>query len=346
VLTLPKIRISREASSGSGFVVLDRTRNRKVLVTNAHVIEDAVFTAALRKGELGNVSPTLAGADFMVEVACPRGKGHVTQAFAVDFRRDLAVLSLPTQLQEIPALPVARELPQVGENVFALGEPLGLRYTLSRGICSAIRRERGGRLVIQTDASISPGNSGGPLLNENAEVVGIVTYTVLPTEGQNLNFAVAIAELGGLSLSGQPADFAAWTQSSTRVREFLLQRDALALQEAVNMQRLTELHRTTTQTERELGIYDGDTAAIPIPSRAYAGAFWAWNPRTDRYELFGAPAKSPIPGARTPASTRVSPGDGGPAKKPLIPGFDHPNVPGFGSPTAPNKPAVPGFGTR
>ena len=74
-----------------------------------------------------------------------------------------------------------------------IGSPLGLADTVSDGLISNKRRMIGGNHYIQTSAPISPGNSGGPLLNENAEAIGIMTLTIL--EGQNLNFAIPINEI-------------------------------------------------------------------------------------------------------------------------------------------------------
>jgi S1-C subfamily serine protease len=89
---------------------------------------------------------------------------------------DLALLQVDAT--GLPAATFATELPQVGELAIALGNPLGLENTVSAGIVSALGRvvpEGGPALVdlIQTDASISPGNSGGALVNGRGEVIGI-----------------------------------------------------------------------------------------------------------------------------------------------------------------------------
>jgi S1-C subfamily serine protease len=85
---------------------------------------------------------------------------------------------------------------QVGQKVYAIGNPFGLAGTMTRGIVSSIRpvREPGGATIdeaIQTDAAINPGNSGGPLLNWRGEVIGINTM-ILSSVGQNAGIGFAI----------------------------------------------------------------------------------------------------------------------------------------------------------
>ncbi len=78
-----------------------------------------------------------------------------------------------------------------GQEVLAIGSPLGLQNTVTRGIVSAVRTT-GGVELIQTDAAINPGNSGGPLLDRDGRVIGVTTLNVL-RGAESLGFAVAIA---------------------------------------------------------------------------------------------------------------------------------------------------------
>jgi hypothetical protein len=83
----------------------------------------------------------------------------------------------------------------------ALGSPLGLQNTVTRGIVSAVR-EVGGLTLVQTDAAINPGNSGGPLIARSGDVIGIATMGMRSSVAQGLSFAVAIDHAQAL-LAGQ-----------------------------------------------------------------------------------------------------------------------------------------------
>ena len=114
---------------------------------------------------------------------------------------DFAVLKtkLPSKL---PSLPLCYSTyPLAGQEVIALGSPRGLANTVTRGIVSAVRRSDGdlktvspeGSTIIQTDAAVKPGNSGGPLVNGKGEVIGVVTFKKTASEG--LNFAISIVDI-------------------------------------------------------------------------------------------------------------------------------------------------------
>ncbi len=115
-----------------------------------------------------------------------------------DPQTDTAVLQLVNVTEDLPTVTLGdSDALRVGNWVIAIGNPLGLSSTVTAGITSATGRQvlpPGGALrfqdFIQTDASINPGNSGGPLINMNAEVVGIAT--AVSAEGQGLGFAIPI----------------------------------------------------------------------------------------------------------------------------------------------------------
>ena len=102
--------------------------------------------------------------------------------------RDLAVLRIEAPKDKLPpiALGTSRDL-QVGQRVYAIGNPFGLDQTLTTGIVSALNREiesfnsRTIRGVIQTDAAINPGNSGGPLLDSAGRLIGVNTQIASPS---------------------------------------------------------------------------------------------------------------------------------------------------------------------
>lgn len=120
---------------------------------------------------------------------------------------DTAVLA-PDRLPQVVVPAVLGGGAQVGDEVFPLGHPLGLTQSLSGGVVSALDRSisvgSGQTLkgLIQFDAAVNPGNSGGPLLNRDGQVIGIVTGLANPSE-QNffvgIGFAVPIATAGGVA---------------------------------------------------------------------------------------------------------------------------------------------------
>ena len=176
---------------GSGFVV----DAKGLVVTNYHVIE-AAETATV----------TLADKRILL----------IDGFVAVNVSKDLALLHVRSHNKELPALRLAEGLPAKGDRVFAFGAPMGLSGSVSDGIVAAIRpgHEVRGTLMklagghdiyhdtlgydmdsqwIQTTAPISPGNSGGPLVNSRGEVVGVNTWVC--ASGQNLNFSLSVVHL-------------------------------------------------------------------------------------------------------------------------------------------------------
>jgi S1-C subfamily serine protease len=119
--------------------------------------------------------------------------------------KDIAVLAVD-RLPQVVVPAVLAGPPPVGDTVFAVGDPLGLRGSLSAGVVSAADRTIGTpsgaalRGLIQFDAAVNPGNSGGPLLNRAGQVVGIVTALANPARQDffvGIGFAVPIADAGG-----------------------------------------------------------------------------------------------------------------------------------------------------
>ncbi|MES2389431.1 MAG: trypsin-like peptidase domain-containing protein [Bacteroidota bacterium] len=92
---------------------------------------------------------------------------------------------------EIP-LNIAPSRPAQGADLIAIGNPQGLTFSATRGTLSAYRTNEHGTLLIQTDAAISGGNSGGPLLNSRGEAVGIVTSKMVKEGVENIGFAISL----------------------------------------------------------------------------------------------------------------------------------------------------------
>ena len=174
-------------SQGSGVVV-----GKQEVVTNCHVVEDAAgIVVRQASGHVG-------GMPWRMEAS----------VLARQEERDLCLLFVG-DLSAPPAATVVRlgsaQRLSVGEEVYAVGAPRGLELSLSRGIVSQLRGVSGKRRapLVQTDAAISPGSSGGGLFNGNGELVGITTFK---RRGENLNFALPVEwvrELWEQSPSGE-----------------------------------------------------------------------------------------------------------------------------------------------
>lgn len=151
--------LNGKVKSGSGVIV-----SKNEILTNCHVIEDAnsielVFSDGIK------TSGTVSGAVSTL---------------------DLCVINAQSlNRKPINVVPVTEI--EVGQIVFAVGDPLSLKSTISDGIVSAIRQDGVGK-IIQTTAPISPGSSGGGLFDVKGRLLGITTFTL--TKGQNLNFAI------------------------------------------------------------------------------------------------------------------------------------------------------------
>jgi S1-C subfamily serine protease len=158
-----------QEGQGSGFVI-DKDGH---ILTNYHVVKDA----------------------REVEVTLHNRKKYKATVVGTDPAHDLAVIQIQAPSLVPAVLGDSRNL-QVGQKVYAIGNPFGLAGTMTRGIVSSIRpvREPNGATIddaIQTDAAINPGNSGGPLMNWHGEVIGINTM-ILSSVGQNAGIGFAI----------------------------------------------------------------------------------------------------------------------------------------------------------
>src|SRR5580704_380313 len=158
-----------QEGQGSGFVI-DKEGH---VLTNYHVIADA----------------------RQVEVTMHNRKKYRATVVGSDPAHDLAVIKIDAPSLTPAVLGDSKNL-QVGQKVYAIGNPFGLSGTMTRGIVSSIRpvKEPNGATIdeaIQTDAAINPGNSGGPLMNWHGEVIGINTM-ILSSVGQNAGIGFAI----------------------------------------------------------------------------------------------------------------------------------------------------------
>jgi S1-C subfamily serine protease len=156
------VTVRTDVSQGTGFLLTDNG----YIVTNAHVLVDASYV------DIVTYDQTETRAEFI----------------GYDGTFDLALLKIEGNYQSIEL--ADSDYVQVGEKVIAIGNPLGLQFSVSQGIVSATQRtgSNGLNVYIQTDAALNPGNSGGPLINTDGEVIGINNFKV--GESESLGFAL------------------------------------------------------------------------------------------------------------------------------------------------------------
>ena len=161
--------VQQQQGQGSGFI----TRSDGVIITNAHVVEGT-----------NEVSVTL-----------PDGRSFNGKVLGGDPLTDIAVVKVVAQ--GLPVAPLGDSAKvRPGEWAIAIGNPLGLDNTVTAGIISAIQRTNAigeGQRVpyIQTDAAVNPGNSGGPLINDSGQVIGVNT-AIRQAPGGGLSFAIPV----------------------------------------------------------------------------------------------------------------------------------------------------------
>ena len=170
------VSVQQARGQGSGFVYdVSQNNSTSYVVTNAHVVGDAsTVNIQFRRGE--SVNGTVVGTDVS---------------------SDLAVVRVTETPEYVDALSVSSDQPEHGQKVAALGSPFGLEETITHGIISGLNRSmpttQGYTIpnVVQTDTPISSGNSGGPLITCEGEVVGVNSAGIAARSAENIGFAIS-----------------------------------------------------------------------------------------------------------------------------------------------------------
>ena len=158
------IQIATQTGTGTGFYL----KEYDIIVTNSHVVGD-------------DAEVTIAGKSF---------DRALSRVWYTDRKHDLAFLQ-PPQNVDFPEIRLGSyENLKDGDPVIAIGHPYGLSYSATQGVISKVDRIRDGLRFIQIDAAINPGNSCWPLVNYNAEVIGINSFII--RGGDNLGFALPV----------------------------------------------------------------------------------------------------------------------------------------------------------
>jgi serine protease Do len=185
--------VGRRRAIGSGVIV----DPEGYIITNAHVVSGAQNIEVLVPPP---PAPTASGA----AAEGPQGRSYTARIVGTSREIDLAVIKIDGH--GLPALSIRNSMPPArqGEMVFAFGSPEGLRNTVTMGVVSAVARQPdpdSPLVYVQTDTPINPGNSGGALVNANGDLVGINTF-ILSSSGGNQGLGFAIPE--GVVASAYP----------------------------------------------------------------------------------------------------------------------------------------------
>ena len=180
------VTVGRQQATGSGFVI----DPDGYIITNAHVVSGARRVQIVLPAD---------NADGTLKTALS-GRTYLLTARIVGITTELDLALLKVDGQKLSALPLATySQVRQGETVFAFGSPIGMRNSLTHGLVSAVARQidpDSPLIYVQTDAPINPGNSGGPLVNIRGEVVGVNTFIVSQSGGnEGLGFAVPSATI-------------------------------------------------------------------------------------------------------------------------------------------------------
>lgn len=182
------------ANTMNGVVKID---NGKGLGTGVFIDETTILTALHVVSHEGNI----------VDIYLSDYRGSVKATVTdIDDWNDLALLKIDNTLKKdnykVRPVPIAKEEPLLGETIYAYGNPKKMDFSVTRGIISNLSRNVNSRSKYQFDAIVHPGNSGGPLVNSNGEIVGIVNSILGEEQGTvalfGINFATKLYPIQSL----------------------------------------------------------------------------------------------------------------------------------------------------
>ena len=154
--------IYSENSMGSGFAI-----GENCIITNAHVIDDRN------------------------NIIVKSYDGQNYEGFVVDINTEIDIAILCIDNVTLTPIALTTNI-NIGDDVYAIGAPNSMSYTLTKGVVSSKERKIGQNIYIQPDAAINEGNSGGPLLNESGNVIGINTLKLMDSEGIGLSIPAGV----------------------------------------------------------------------------------------------------------------------------------------------------------
>jgi len=181
-----------ESWYGTG-VIIEENKNEYIVATNLHVIGFwGIYYADVTS------SPEIIKYSLKVKMY-DGNDAEIKRVWINEDLKDFAIIFIDKSVGEYPKVKVNKDLPSQGASVYAMGHPLGYDYTFTSGVISGFRKNRSdlGKeyVMLQTDTPLNSGNSGGPLVDANGQLIGINTSKIKKTGVEGLNFAIWIDEI-------------------------------------------------------------------------------------------------------------------------------------------------------
>jgi serine protease Do len=175
-------------AAGAGVILNQDSEGDYWILTNSHVLGFYEMAASDDDGE-PEISQYTVSVTFHDEVTAP------VIAILDHLSEDFSLICVDGAAGSYPIADVSSTLPMVGEKVYAMGHPMGLDYTFTAGMVSAVRGSQPSDIhEIQTDTALNPGNSGGPLVNKFGQCIGVNT-AIYAGQQQGLNFAYSVSDI-------------------------------------------------------------------------------------------------------------------------------------------------------